>query len=423
MAKNVRVRKRIGLRDIDKLGPGEIVWDELVTGFGIRRQKGTKVVYFLKYRYRGQQRWDTIGRTDVLTLDEARKKAREILSTDVDPRKAKRKEPTVADLCDMYLRDAQSGRLLLPRSGRPKKPKTLATDLSRIESHIKPLLGDRGISTVTRRDVENFMHDVAGGKTKALDRAKVLGGKGTASRTVSTLSAIFSYAVSHELRSDNPVRGVRKFADNPRDKRLTNEEYMALGNALRLAEGPEGKSVWPPAIAATRFLVLSGWRRGEALGLKWSEIDISRRTVRLEDTKTGRSVRPLSHPVCEVLKTMKGFKDPGFAQGLVFPSTKGGVQTAFRESWVKIAALAQLPKDVTPHVLRHSFASEAFDLGKDQFTIGWLLGHKREQSTTAGYTHPAGKVLLAEADIVADRIVELMSHGSLVREAQVVPIR
>jgi integrase len=420
----VRKRKTIGLRDIDRLGSNEIIWDDAVTGFGVRRQKN-KVSYILKYRYLGKQRWHTIGRSDEFTPVEARAKAREIkqdIRSGNDPGRKRPRETTVTELCDMYLMDAKSGRLLVHRSGRPKKPKTLSTDRGRIESHINPLLGDRGVSTVTPRDVENFMHDVAGGKTKALDRPKVLGGEGTASRTVSTLSAIFTYAVRNELRSDNPVRGVGKFAHNPRDRRLTDQEYMALGNALRSAEGPEGKAPWPPAVAATKLLVLTGWRRGEALGLKWSEIDILRRTVRLEDTKTGRSVRPLSHAACDVLKTMEGFKDLGFAQGLVFPSTKGGVQTGFRDSWVKIAALAQLPKDVTPHVLRHTFASVAGDLGRSEYTIANLLGHKGK-SITAGYVHLADPLLLKEADIVADRIVELMGDGSLVREAQVVPIR
>ena len=66
----------------------------------------------------------------------------------------------------------------------------------------------------------------------------------------------------------------------------------------------EAQSIWPAALAAARFLALTGWRTGEALGLRWDEIDLARRTATLGDTKTGRSVRPLSHAACDVLRSL-----------------------------------------------------------------------------------------------------------------------
>jgi hypothetical protein len=65
-------RKRMGLREVRALGPGEIVWDAAIAGFGARRQKGPAITYFVKYRTTdGRQRWQAIGRHGVLTPDEA----------------------------------------------------------------------------------------------------------------------------------------------------------------------------------------------------------------------------------------------------------------------------------------------------------------------------------------------------------------
>src|SRR6266851_6077180 len=200
-------RKRIGLREVRALAPGEIVWDAAVVGFGARRQKGPAVTYFVKYRTAGgRQRWQAIARHGVLTPDEARDKARAILGNVVDgadpasEKMAARKAVTVSELCDLYLADAEAGRLLTRRRGA-KKPSTLLTDRGRITRHIKPLLGRLAVVAVDRADVERFMHAVAEGKTAGRIKtgryglARVKGGKGTATRTVGLLGAIFTYAV------------------------------------------------------------------------------------------------------------------------------------------------------------------------------------------------------------------------------------
>jgi hypothetical protein len=67
--------------------------------------------------------------------------------------------------------------------------------------------------------------------------------------------------------------------------------------------------------------------------------------------------------------------------------------------WLRIAKLGDLPADITPHVLRHSFASLAADLGYNEPTIASLLGHKTH-SITSRYVHSADAVLLVAADAV-----------------------
>jgi integrase len=389
-------KARIGLREVRALRLDDVIWDATVTGFGARRQKGDAVNYVLKYRTaEGRQRWHTIGKHgSPWTPDGARDEARRLLG-DVargsDPtadKKTKRFAATVTDLCDRYLADAESGRLLT-RNQTSKKPSTQRTDRYRIGCYVKPLLGRLAVAAVTRDDVESFMHEIA-----------AAGGKGTASRTVGLVGAIFTYAVRHGMRTDNPVRGVTRWADGRRERRISTDEYRMLGGALRSAAD---RRVWPAVVGAAQFLLLTGWRSGEALALRWGEVDFDRRTAVLPDTKTGRSMRPLSAAAIEVLRGMNHASD------LVFPASRSeGAMSSFSEHWTThIAAPGGLPADITPHTCRHSFASLAADLGYSEPTIAALIGHQG-RSITSRYIHTADAVLLAAADAVADRTRELM---------------
>jgi integrase len=63
---------------------------------------------------------------------------------------------------------------------------------------------------------------------------------------------------------------------------------------------------------------------------------------------------------------------------------------------------------VTPHTLRHGFASLADDYGYSEATIGAMLGHSKGTSTTRGYIHKLDPALVASADRVSDRIEQMM---------------
>jgi integrase len=408
--------KRIGLRQVRALRPEEIVWDASLPGFGARRQRSNAVSYVLFYRTtEGRQRWFTIGRHGApWTPESARYEARRLLGSVAckgDPaaeKRAARKAQTVAELCDLYLADAEAGRLVTRRRTQ-KKAGTIALDRGRVTRHIKPLLGQLRVVAVTRQDVEVFMHDVAEGrtamtlKTKARGMARVRGGKGAANRAVGLLSAIFTYAIRHRMRSDNPVHGVIRPADGKRDRRLADAEYISLGEALKNAQLD---GIWPAAIEVARFLALTGWRSSEALELRWEEIDLPRRRAMLGDTKTGRSMRALSKAAIDILQSLTP------SGPLVFPATRGSgavIMSGFKKMWKRIARRGALSNEITPHVLRHSFASLAADLGFSEPTIAALVGHKG-RSITSRYVHSADTVLLAAADAVANKTMELMGE-------------
>ncbi len=413
-------RRRIGHRSVGALQPGMTVWDCTVIGFGARRRQGPQVSYIVVYRTaEGRQRLLTIGRHGSLwTADTARAEALRLLGEVArggDPladRRARRAAGamSVADLCDRYLADTEAGRLLT-RHRQIKKPSTLRTDHSRVEAHIRPLLGAVPVAAVTREDVERVMGQIVEGRTSRRVKLRrrhalsnVRGGRGAASRTIGLLGAIMAYAVRLGLRADNPVHGVVRPADGRRERRLRVEEYAALGDGLLTAE--DDAEIWAPGLVAIRFMILTGWRRGEVLGLRWRDIDLARRTARLPDTKTGTSTRPLAEAVCTILRGMP-------VGEMVFPAPGGDVPMAgFRRAWTRVVhRIAGLPPDITPHVLRHSYASLAADLGLADATIAALLGH-RGHSITRRYIHSADAALLTAADAVAGETVGLLA-GSI----------
>jgi integrase len=421
--------KKITASELERLPAGETLWDSEIRGFGARRQaKGGDITFVWKGRAPRTKRqvFMTIGRwgRGDWTIDKARVKAtehRDAVRLGRDPAAAREEAKlgamTVAELCDAYL--AAVPTLLLGRARRVKKPSTIATDISRINAHIKPLLGKLAVDAVSPADVETFMHRVASGATATARPKKgrtnpAKGGQGTASRSVGLLGALFSFAVKRRLRADNPVRGVIRPADGRRERRLSAEDYKALGKALTAAQAVGSN---PYGLACIRFLALTGWRRGEATGLTWDAIDPVRRSVTLGDTKTGRSVRPLARAAWDAIKDLPRRANSPY----VFPAASGdGPSLSVEKLFPTIRAKAGLGADVTLHVLRHSLASVAADLGMSELAIAGLLGHKTA-SVTGRYVHAADAVMIRAADTAADAVAAAMGEARDTAEVITLP--
>jgi hypothetical protein len=241
------IRVRLTKRAVDALHPnGEEVriWDTDIPGFGVRCRGSSRKYYFLKYRLpNGRQRWATIGRHgSPWTVETARREARRLLGQildgkdPVETKAVERADLRISQLCDLYLGQP----IIITNRGTAKKASSLEIDRSNIERHIKPLLGQIRLRALTRGDIEKFQLDVAAGKsrrdikTKPRGRAIVSGGKGTAARSLAVLGTLLSFAVARGLRSDNPARGVRLFANARRERFLSFEEIGRICEALTM---------------------------------------------------------------------------------------------------------------------------------------------------------------------------------------------
>jgi len=422
------MKKKLTKRAIDSLQPlpeRYEVFDSELAGFLVRVAPDGEKTFAVRYRvgpeHGAKRRRLTIGRYGVITAEEARTIAREKLADVIrgeDPagnRNAMRGAPTVQGFGEEFLLDVDARR----------KSRT-AVEYRRLWSkHIQPAIGRQLVATVAHPEVAKLHRGLRG--TPSL-----------ANRVLALLGSFFSYAERQGVRPKrtNPAHDVKPYAETARERFLTPVEVGRLGDALARAEkeglptastfrgksrgisrnrrakmtgasrGPyktttmsKGYPANPYAVAAIRFLLLTGWREQEALTLQWSFLTEDFRTATLPDSKAGRSVRKLGAPTRELLSGLPRVEGSPF----VFPGPHPLKPLNNVERVWHAAREAAALTDVRLHDLRHSYASSIASGGGSLLVIAKLLGHK-QVSTTARYAHLLDDPLQAAADSASSQL-------------------
>lgn len=392
---------------VDSISSSEkdaFIWDRETKGFGLKITPKGKKVYVVQYRLPGSPtKRFTIGRHgSPWTPATARTEALRIIgevAAGVDPsveRKKLRRDISLSKLCELYL----------AKGARTKKANTRSTEKRLIQAHITPLLGRKQVNRLTKSDIEQFMLDVAAGKTAAdrrtgsQGRSIIRGGESVANRSLGLLGPLFNFAIDEGLRSNNPARGVKKFREGRSARFLSNDEIARLGDALRLAES---SSLNPYALSAIRLLLLTGCRKNEILSLQWNFIDFNNRMLQLPDTKTGAKTVQLGAPALAVLLKTPRLEGNPF---VIVGDREGSHLVNLQKVWAKVRFLADL-QDVRIHDLRHSFASVAARSGESLLVIGKVLGHATTAATSR-YTHLSDDPVKAASEKTSESIGNIL---------------
>lgn len=378
-------------------------WDAEIPGFCVRVSPTGAKRYLAFYRNaHGQQRWMQVGRHPVNTADQARAQAKIVLGEagrGEDPageKKRAKKAVKVKDLVERFQEDHVAR----------KKASTARAYNRQLDRFVIPALGSKPVSQVDHTDIATILNGL---RTTPI----------MANRVLALLSVLFNHAerLGYRPLGSNPCRGQQRTREQSRERFLTDEELAKIGRVLDAAQTEAlnqetNKGLVP--VLVLRLLLLSGMRVSEALTLRWDQVNLDARLLRLDDTKTGRDLVDINPPMKAVLDLAWKHRVDGVP--FVFPGrpkkdkegkVSRGHWVNLRKPWLRMLKSAEVwtPSDEEtapsvqvankanrprPQDLRRTFGTVGFgDARLPHETIGKVLRHK-QTSTTAIYAKLAG---------------------------------
>ena len=253
------------------------LWDDVISGLGVRvRPSGTRT-FFLRRTVRGRVRFATLGNADALTLPEARREARRLIVTFIDTIKKNDGPRTPGHPMDAFAAE------FLERQARHWKPRTLETNQWMVRKYILPAFGHLSVDALTPEQVQDWF-------------ASMSERPGAANRSMPVLSMMMKMAElwGYRLHNTNPCKKTKRYRMPPRERFLSAQEMARLNAVLTRDE-----FYCPQSVAIIRLLLLTGCRVGEVVSLEWNWIKGQAHPVARFQVRTAHRLviqrRPRSH--------------------------------------------------------------------------------------------------------------------------------
>jgi integrase len=338
------------------------IMDSSLPGFGLRVYPKASY-YVVRFRRKPY----TLGPSLVLTLEEARKSARNLLSRLWSGERIGASLP-VADLFAQYIAATESRKRALTNTNESR--------LWRI--HILPALGPLPVSDLTRERVSEWHRSMS--ETPA-----------SANRALSLLRTAVRWGEKSGALPKGSSDGIvaDAFAEYPRERTLSADELTRLFVAIDEAEA--GKIVHPELASVIRLMVRTGARPSELLGARSEWVDYERGAILLPYAKGDRAGRKKGRAIWLGPKSLEIVRQ--FAgSGPLFPSVcpeseedRRGYQKLQR-AWLQVCRIAGI-KDASPYCTRHTFVSRGARAGVGIEGSSDLVGHATLETTKRIYHH------------------------------------
>ena len=366
------------------------------TGEVLQRRRGGLVVYALRFRAYGKRRYLTLG-----TKAEGWSRARadeELQNVLADVRRGLWRPPVsrseaAVDEGATFHEFASEWFEAMRNEGLARN--TLLDYEWQLTHHLLPFFARHSLSEITIAEVDRYR------------QVKVREGRLSATsinKTIARLAQILDVAVERELIDRNPARGKRRRLKHRKPVRTTldrADQIEALISAARELdrEARVDRQAIPRA-ALLSTLVFAGVRIGEALSLRWADVDLAAGRMRIRDAKTDAGVRQIDLlPVLrEELSVLKAATRYPASDDFVFPTETGCQQNAsnirtrvlalsLKRANERLAerGLVPLPPGLTPHAMRRTFISLLLAIGEDVPYVMGQVGHVDPKVTLSIY--------------------------------------
>ena len=239
------------------------VRDDVVSGLILRVFPSGVGTFTLESMVRGRRRYATIGSADAMTIPEARREARRLIASYIEPAKKDSGPRTPGHPMTAFAEE------FLNRQAHRWKPRTMETNSRIVREDILPAFSDQTVDAITVEQVRDWFASMS-------DRS------GIANRAMPVLSMMMRMAElwGYRVHNSNPCRKTRRYKMRPMERFLTAEEMARLNAVLTRDE------FWcPHVVAIVRLLMLTGCRFGDIASLEWDWIKGKR--IHLPDSNSG----------------------------------------------------------------------------------------------------------------------------------------